>query len=152
MIIHADKGAPQRSSTLRIKLDELGLRTSYSRPRVSNDNAYSESLFRTTKYRHDYPSDGFASIDDARVWVLVFVRWYNNEHRHSAIKFVTPNQRHNGQDIEILANRERIYEAAKRCNPNRWSGDTRNWERPVDVWLNPETKEPTVTEILKDAA
>ena len=87
-------GAPQRSSTLRIKPDELGLRTSYSRPRVSNDNAYSESLFRTTKYRHDFPLDGFKSIEDAREWVLGFVRWYNNEHRHSTIKFVTSSQRH----------------------------------------------------------
>ena len=61
-------------------------------------------------------------------------------------------QRHSGQDVKILANRERIYEAAKCCKPNRCSGDTRNWERPVDVWLNPETKEPVLTEKLKDAA
>ena len=110
VIIHADNGAPQRSSTLRIKLDELGLRTSYSRPRVSNDNAYSESLFRTTKYRHDFPLDGFESIEDAREWVLGFVRWYNNEHRHSTIKFVTSSQRHDGRDIAILAAREVVYE------------------------------------------
>lgn len=113
LIIHADNGAPQRSSTLRVKLDELGLRTSYSRPRVSNDNAHAESIFRTVKYRHDFPVDGFNSIDDAREWVLGFVRWYNNEHRHSAIKFVTPSQRHDGRDIDILTARKAVYERAK---------------------------------------
>ena len=81
-----------------------------------------------------------------------FVRWYNTEHRRSAIKFVTPSQRHSGQDVRTLENRERIYKAAKDCNPNQWSGDTRNWKRPVDVWLNPETKEPIVMEKLRDAA
>lgn len=152
VILHADNGAPQRSSTLRIKLDELGLRTSYSRPRVSNDNAYSESLFRTTKYRHDFPEDGFKSVDGARVWVLDFVRWYNTEHRHSAIKFVTPSQRHNGEDVEILANRKRVYEAAKCRNPSRWSGEIRNWERLEEVWLNPEKKDSMPPEKLKEAA
>ena len=82
VVLHSDDGAPQRSSTLRTKLDALGLRTSFSRPRVSNDNAYSEALFRTTKYRHDFPEDGFKTVEDARVWVLGFVRWYNTEQRH----------------------------------------------------------------------
>ena len=145
-------GAPQRSSTLRIKLDELGLRTSYSRPRVSNDNAYSESLFRTTKYRHDFPLDGFESIEDAREWVLGFVRWYNNEHRHSAIKFVTPSQRHDGRDIAILAAREVVYEQAKQRHPERWSAETRNWVRPSEVWLNPEKPVVKTDEELKKVA
>ena len=152
VILHADNGAPQRSSTLRVKLDALGLRTSYSRPRVSNDNAYSESLFRTTKYRHDFPKEGFKTIEDARVWVLGFVRWYNTEHRHSAIKFVTPEQRHNGRDVEILVNRQRLYEQAKERNPHRWSGQIRNWKRPKVVWLNPVTKNERPDEELKDAA
>lgn len=140
LVIHADNGAPQRSSTLRIKLDQLGLRTSYNRPRVSNDNAYAESLFRTTKYRHDFPIEGFASLDDARVWVLKFVRWYNTEHRHSAINFVTPHQRHAGEDSRILEARKSVYAAAKELNPSRWSGETRNWNKPGAVWLNPEQK------------
>jgi putative transposase len=152
VVLHSDNGAPQRSSTLRIKLDDLGIRTSFSRPRVSNDNAYSESLFRTTKYRHDFPKDGFTDIDAARVWVLGFVRWYNTEHRHSAIKFVTPNQRHSGQDVEILENRKRVYAAAKERNPNRWSGETRNWERPEKIWLNPDREDPPATEKLKEVA
>jgi len=152
LIIHADNGAPQRSSTLRVKLDELGLRTSYSRPRVSNDNAYSESLFRTTKYRHDFPTDGFKSVDDARVWVLSFVRWYNMEHHHSAIKFVTPNQRHTGEDDQILSARKKVYEAAKQQNPSRWSGEIRNWNKPTEVWLNPEHKTVESDVKLKEAA
>ena len=152
VVLHADNGAPQRSSTLRVKLDQLGLRTSFSRPRVSNDNAYSESLFRTIKYRHDFPEEGFKSIEDAREWVLVFVRWYNTEHRHSTIKFVTPSQRHEGKDVEILANRKKLYEQSKERHPERWSGQTRNWERPDKVWLNPATKTDRSKEILKEAA
>lgn len=152
VILHADNGAPQRSSTLRAKLDLLGLRTSYSRPRVSNDNAYSESLFRTTKYRHDFPKDGFKTIEEARVWVLGFVRWYNTEHRHSAIKFVTPSQRHEGKDVEVLVKREQLYKQAKERNPERWTGQTRNWERPGEVWLNPKTKTDKSDEKLKEAA
>lgn len=152
VVLHADNGAPQRSSTLRVKLDELGLRTSYSRPRVSNDNAYAESLFRTAKYRHDFPIDGFKSIEDARVWVLGFVRWYNDEHRHSAIKFITPSQRHEGQDIEILKARRRVYETAKDRSPTRWSGETRNWDRPNQVWLNPVKTKSATQEKLKKIA
>ena len=80
-ILHADNGSPQKSATLRATLQQLGIEPSYSRPRVSNDNPYSESLFRTTKYRPDYPADGFADLAQARQWVLGFVRWYNQEHR-----------------------------------------------------------------------
>lgn len=152
VVLHADNGAPQRSSTLRVKLDQLGLRTSYSRPRVSNDNAYSEALFRTTKYRHDFPEDGFKTIEDARVWVLGFVRWYNTEHRHSAIRFVTPSQRHEGKDREILDNRKALYKQAKERNPDRWSGETRNWDRPGEVWLNPTQKIDESDKKLKEAA
>jgi len=138
VVLHADNGGPQRSSTLRSTLDALGLRSSFSRPRVSNDNAFSEAAFRTTKYRRDFPVDGFADLATAREWVLGFVAWYNGEHCHSSIKFVSPNERHAGRDIEKLAARERVYEAAKRRNPSRWSGSTRNWKAPTVVWLNPE--------------
>jgi len=105
---------------------------------VSNDNPYSESLFRTTKYRPDYPADGFTDIETARLWVLQFVRWYNEAHRHSAIKFVTPTERHTGRDIEILAARKSLYERAKAERPERWSGHTRDWSRPDIVMLNPD--------------
>ena len=80
-ILHADNGSPQKSAMLRATLQQLGIEPSYSRPRVSNDNPYSESLFRTAKYRPDYPMNGFAELSQARDWVLDFVRWYNGEHQ-----------------------------------------------------------------------
>lgn len=137
-ILHADNGSPQKSSTLRATLQQLGIEPSYSRPRVSNDNAYSESLFRTTKYRPDFPVNGFATLAESREWVLSFVRWYNLEHRHSGIKFVTPEQRHTGVDVEILKQRKALYENARAERPERWSGDTRDWTRPSVVILNPD--------------
>ena len=138
--LHADNGAIQKSSTLRVTMERLGIEASYSRPRVSNDNAISESLFRTTKYRPDFPFDGFESIEKARQWCAEFVNWYNEEHKHSALKFVTPAQRHRGEDVEILANRDELYRQAKAKNPNRWSGETRNWERPSTMILNADPK------------
>jgi hypothetical protein len=106
--------------------------------RLSNDNPFSESLFRTTKYRPEFPRKPFASLEQARSWAAWFVHWYNTEHRHSAIKFVTPQQRHDGEDVEILARRTALYEAAKARNPNRWTQETRDWTRPQVVALNPD--------------
>jgi hypothetical protein len=136
-VLHQDNGAPQKSFTLRAKLEALGVTTSYSRPHVSDDNPYSEALFRTVKYRPDYPYRGFESLEEARRWVLEFVRWYNHDHQHSAIRFVTPCQRHDGEDHNILAARRRVYEEAKARRPERWSGNIRNWEPVAEVWLNP---------------
>ena len=104
LVLHSDNGAPMKSLTMQAKMHDLGVISSGTRPRVSNDNPYSESLFRTVKYCPRWPSEGFNSLDGARKWVKGFVYWYNNEHRHSRIKFVTPNQRHQGLDIEILEN------------------------------------------------
>ena len=139
--LHADNGSIQTSSTLRATLERLGVEASYSRPRTSNDNAISEALFRTTKYRPDYPYDGFESLEQAREWCRVFVHWYNQEHKHSALKFVTPSQRHTGEDITILAKREALYQEARASNPLRWSGATRNWQRPATMTLNPDKTE-----------
>jgi len=149
LVLHADNGGPQKSATLRATLDKLGMRTSFSRPRVSDDNAYSESLFRTAKYRHDFPVDGFDSLEAARTWVLGFVGWYNDEHHHSAIRFVSPAQRHSGADVAILAERRRLYEAARAAHPSRWSTTTRNWTPPAIVTLNPDRIE---AEMVKEAA
>jgi transposase InsO family protein len=135
-VLHSDNGAPQKGFTLKAKLEALGIMASYSRPRVSNDNAYSESLFRTFKYRPEYPRNGFATIEIARRWVADFVSWYNNEHRHSAIRYVTPVQRHSGQDRRILENRKELYQKARQRRPERWSGQTRNWDYIDQVWLN----------------
>ena len=151
-ILHADNGSPQKSSTLRATLEQLGILASYSRPRVSNDNPYSESLFRTTKYRPDYPADGFDGLEQARDWVLAFVRWYNEVHRHSAIKFVTPVERHTGADVEILKQREVVYAQAKAQKPERWSGNTRDWTRPAIVMLNPDKPENEDSDKLENVA
>ncbi len=121
-------------------LQSWGVVASFSRPRVSDDNPFSEALFRTLKYRPEYPSRPFASLEEACLWVAGFVRWYNTEHRHSAIRFVTPADRHTGREAEILKQRQRVYERARRRNPRRWSGATRNWQSIQRVYLNPEKK------------
>ena len=104
---------------------------------MSDDNPYSESLFRTLKYVPAYPSKSFESIEVARQWLHGFVHWYNDEHRHSAIRYVTPSQRHRGEDSDLLEHRRAVYESAQRKNPGRWSGKTRNWSAVEEVWLNP---------------
>ncbi len=136
--LHSDNGSPMKGATMLATLQQLGVVPSFSRPSVSNDNPYSESLFRTLKYRPEYPEEPFSSLYNARSWVQGFVNWYNEEHLHSEIKFVTPGQRHRGEDMEILAYRKVIYQAAKLRNPSRWSGDIRNWEPIKEVYLNPE--------------
>lgn len=138
LVLHSDNGSPMKSQTLLVKLYDLGITPSHSRPRVSNDNPYSESLFRTLKYCPQWPSQGFESLKTAREWVRDFVNWYNNEHCHSRIRFVTPAQRHRGEDREVLANRTELYKQAKAKNPARWSGETRNWNQIGSVALNPE--------------
>ena len=116
----------------------LGIKPSYSRPRVSDDNAYAEALFRTAKYRPEFPARGFADLEAARSWASGFVHWYNVEHRHSGIRYVTPAQRHAGQDKALLAARHAVYQQAKDRNPARWSRDTRDWSPVEAVALNPE--------------
>lgn len=138
LVLHSDNGSPMKGATLLETLYSLGITPSRSRPRVSNDNPYAESVFRTCKYRPSYPVGGFAELDRAREWVLAFVRWYNKEHRHSGIKFLTPEQRHNGKGEEILYKRNAVYEAAKAANPARWKNNIRDWTITDEVYLNPE--------------
>jgi transposase InsO family protein len=137
LVLHADNGSPMKGETLLETLYRLGIATSYNRPRTSNDNPYSEALFRTCKYRPDYPSGGFAEINQARSWMQQFVDVYHEQHRHSGIRFVTPIQRHQGLDHEILAQRHALYQQARALHPQRWTGATRNWEPITEVWLNP---------------
>ena len=138
LVLHSDNGSSMKGATMLAMLEQLGVAASFSRPRVSNDNAYAESLFRTCKYRPNYPNKPFASLEEAQAWTLQFVRWYNLVHKHSGLKFITPAQRHAGQSAAILRRREQIYADAKAAHPERWSGQTRNWELKDEVWLNPE--------------
>jgi len=138
LTLHSDNGAPMKGATLLATLERLGVAASFSRPAVSDDNPYSESLFKTLKYRPSYPDSAFSGIDQARQWVGGFVHWYNTEHLHSAIRFLTPDSRHQGLDKEILAKRVAVYEKAKQLNPLRWSGQTRNWAPITEVCLNPK--------------
>jgi putative transposase len=140
-VLHSDNGAPMRSFTMQAKMRDLGVASSYSKPRVSNDNPYSESLFRTTKYHHSWPKDGFKSLAEAREWVTNFVSWYNKIHKHSGIKYVTPEQRHNGLDTQLLLNRKETYLKAQQANPSRWRNNIRNWDYIDEVFLNPESKD-----------
>ena len=138
VILHSDNGAPMKSQTLRMKAYELGVLTSYSRPRVSNDNPFAEALFRTVKYAPSFPEHGFNSLDGARVWVNGFVGWYNAEHKHSGLNFVTPNERHTLKDGDILARRESVLVMAKQVNPARWNGRAvRNCSPVEPTALNP---------------
>ena len=137
LVLHSDNGAPMKGATMLATLQRLGVVPSFSRPSVSNDNPYSESLFNTVKGRPNFPDQPFESPETARAWVAKFARWYNDEHLHSALKFVTPAQRHRGEDDNLLSQRDAVYQAAKAANPTRWSGSTRDWNPPASVLLNP---------------
>ena len=141
LVLHSDNGAPMKGATMLATLEKLGVVPSFSRPSVSDDNPYSEALFRTVKYHPTFPMlDKFATILEARQWAERFVHWYNNEHLHSALKFVTPQQRHSSEDEVIRLNRHRVYEAAKAQHPERWSGKTRDWSLADKVTLNKPNK------------
>lgn len=148
IILHSDNGKPMKGATMLAMLEKLGVIPSFSRPSVSDDNPYSESLFRTLKYHPNFPMlDKFAGIQDARVCTEKFVTWYNTTHLHSSLKFVTPQQRHRGEDEMILRNRHAVYEQAKQRHPERWSGKTRNWILPNAVTLNPDKKHKKLVEL-----
>lgn len=138
--LHADNGGPMKGATMLATLQRLGIMPSFSRPSVSDDNPFSESLFKTLKYCPQYPSQPFGSLDEARAWVEKFVRWYNTVHLHSGINFVTPESRHRGADASILEKRAQVYEAARAKNPTRWSRSTRDWTPEGGVALNPTSR------------
>ncbi len=136
LVLHSDNGSPMKAATFLATLERLGVQSSFSRPRVSNDNPYSESLFKTMKYRPMYPYKGFADLNEARKWVNDFVNWYNLNHLHSGINFITPYQRHYGLGEDIIKKRIKVYEEAKAKNPIRWVKDIRDWSLPEVVMLN----------------
>jgi len=139
--LHGDNGSTFKATTVLAMLHWLGVKVSYSRPRVSDDNAFVESLFRTAKYRPEFPARGFADLEAARAWASAFVHWYNHEHLHSGIRYVSPADRHDGLDAQILQRRHALYLQAREDNPRRWSRHTRNWSRVDVVTLNPERQE-----------
>jgi transposase InsO family protein len=132
--LHSDNGNPMRCSQMLRVLQELGAVASFSRPSVSDDNPYSESLFKTLKYTAGYPKS-FQTICEAQTWMTNFVQWYNHVHRHSKIQYVTPMQRHTGQDQLILSRRQAVFTQARAANPSRWSAQQHSWERPQLVYL-----------------
>ena len=138
--LHADNGAPMKAATMLATMQELGIAKSFSRPRVSDDNPFSEALFRTLKYTPSYPRKPFVSVEAAWAWVERFVSWYNGEHRHSGIGFVTPDERHRSLDVEVLQRRRNLYERARAANPRRWTGSTRAWDAPARVILNRQSR------------
>jgi putative transposase len=138
LTVHSDNGSPMKGQTMMTMMQTLGVSYSRSRPSVSNDNPYSESLFKTLKYRAELPIEPFADLRQARDSIAALVHWYNEEHHHSGIRFVTPSQRHASLDQDILLARKQLYEQAKAENPQRWSKKTRNWGYIQEVHLNPE--------------
>ena len=146
LVLHSDNGGPMKGASMLATLEELGVVPSFSRPRVSDDNPYSESLFRTLKYRPEYPNGCFESLEASRLWVDSFIQWYNHEHQHSALRFVTPSARHAGEEKEILRRREQVYREAKLRHPERWSGSTRNWSPVGDVTLHRKGKSTDLVE------
>lgn len=139
-VLHSDNGSPMKGATMLATLQRLGVVPSFSRPSVSDDNPYSEALFRTLKYCPEYPRAGFSSVAEARAWVARFVAWYNHAHQHSGIGYVAPADRHAGLDVAILAARKAVYERARRRHPKRWARHARVWDRPDEVTLNPENR------------
>lgn len=141
LVLHSDNGKPMKGATMLAMLEILGVMPSFSRPSVSDDNPFSESLFKTVKYHPSFPYvSRFDSIEDARVWMEAFAIWYNTQHLHSGLKFVTPHQRHVGEDKAVLDKRHQVYLMAKRQKPERWARHTRDWSQPGVVTLNPDKK------------
>lgn len=141
LTLHADNGAVMKGSSLYATLQALHIAPSHSRPSVSDDNPFIESLFKTLKYRPQHPLKPFDTLEEARRFADQLLTWYNTEHRHCKIGYVTPQERHQGHDIALLANRQRVYERARQRNPKRWPNGTRDWSRKNEVHLNPQRVE-----------
>jgi len=134
--LRSDNGAPMKGGTMIATLYSLGILPSYSRPRVSDDNPYSEAAFKTLKYTTGYPKF-FHTIQEARIWTADFVNWYNTEHKHSGIGYVTPEDRHSGKGRKILTERNKMMTVAYARHPERWSTAARSWDYQEVVYLSP---------------
>lgn len=150
--VHSDNGGPMKGEMMLATMQRMGVAHTRSRPAVSNDNPYAESLFKTLKYRPQLPLKPFADLLQARRWVTELVHWYNEQHRHSAIHFVTPAQRHAQTDAAMLNARAAVYEKARQKHPTRWSGNTRDWAFINEVHLNPDRPQTKESEADQNAA
>ena len=141
IVLHSDNGHPMRGASMIATMYALGIVASLSRPRVSNDNPFSESINKTLKYRPGYPSAGFDDLAAAQAWVASFETWYNDEHRHSEIRFVTPSQRFTGAESAVLTQRASVIEAARAAHPERWTGrKLRNCTPIPVVTMHPDVR------------
>ena len=139
LTIHADRGSSMTSKPVALLMADLGVTKTHSRPHVSNDNPFSESQFKTLKYRPDYP-ERFGCQQDARTWTTEFFRWYNYEHHHSALGLLTPADVHFGRAQTILNQRQQVLHTAYLKNPERFvKGPSAPALLPTAVWINPPT-------------
>lgn len=136
LTLHADRGSPMTARSTMELLDELGVRRSHSRPRISNDNPYSESHFKTLKYRPDYP-DRFGSLQDARAWCREFFAWYNHVHYHSGIAYLHPATLHHSQHEEVIEARQATLDEARATHPHRFQKRPAPPRPPKEAWINP---------------
>jgi putative transposase len=143
LTLHADRGGAMRSKPVALLLADLGVVKTHSRPYVSNDNPFSEAQFRTLKYCPQFP-DRFGSIEDGRAFGQAFFRWYNHDHHHSGLSFLTPAVVHFGQAAAVSAQRDRVRAAAYLRHPERFvHGRPRPADLPTAVWINPPVKKTT---------
>jgi putative transposase len=137
LTVHADRGGSMRSKPVALLLADLGVTKTHSRPYTSTDNPYSESQFKTLKYRPGFP-ERFGSRADARAWVRAFIHWYNHQHRHSSLGLMTPATVHYGEAQSVRAQRQTVLEAAYIAHPERFvKGLPMPPELPGEVWINP---------------
>jgi putative transposase len=148
LTLHADRGSSMKSKPVALLLADLGVVKTHSRPQVSNDNPFSESQFKTLKYRPDFP-ERFGSIEHGRAFGRGFFSWYNDEHHHSALGFLTPAVVHYGLAHDVREKRRQVLVAAHAANPERFvKGMPRPAELPTAVWINPPTKNTTHQDAL----
>jgi putative transposase len=142
LTLHADRGSAMISKSVALLLADLGVTKTHSRPHVSNDNPYSESQFKTMKYRPGFP-ERFGSIQDARAWARPFFQWYNNEHHHSGLGLLTPVVVHYGQAQVVLDQRQKVLQAAYNAHPERFArGEPKPPSLPTEVWINKPPPSP----------
>ena len=142
LTLHADRGTSMRSKPVAFLLADLGVAKTHSRPHVSNDNPYSESQFRTLKYRPEFP-DRFGCLQDSRAFCQGFFRWYNGEHRHSGLGLLTPAMVHYGQAENILRQRQEVLDVAYQLHPERFVRSAPQPPAlPSEVWINRPALEP----------